>query len=167
MSLKSRVETVLFVTAKAMTAEEIAEVLEEEVDSVQDALLDLICDYSSRDGALEIDDEEGYILQVKEDYIDIVEKLVPVELTQAVMKTLSVIALKQPVRQSYIKELRGAGAYEHIQELLQKGLISRKRDKNGRSFNLRTTQKFKEYFKLKGDTELLSKLIDKEGVPED
>jgi len=167
MSLKSRVETVLFVTAKAMTAQEIAEVLNEEVDNIEEALLDLIMDYSSRDGALEIDDEDGYILQVKEDYIDIVEKLVPVELTQAVMKTLSVIALKQPVRQSYIKELRGAGAYEHIQELLQKGLISRKRDANGRSFNLRTTQKFKEYFKLKGDTELLSKLIDKEGVPED
>ncbi|MCQ2957939.1 MAG: SMC-Scp complex subunit ScpB [Candidatus Gastranaerophilales bacterium] len=167
MSLKARIETVLFVTAKALSANEIAEILEEEPDNVEEALLDLINDYSFREGALEIDDEDGYILQVKEDYIDIVEKLVPVELTQAVMKTLSVIALKEPVRQSYVKELRGAGAYEHIQELLQKGLISRKRDKNGRSFNLRTTQKFKEYFKLKGDTELLSKLIDKEGVPED
>ena len=167
MSLKSRVETVLFVTAKAISSQEIAEILNETVDNVEEALLDLIGDYSSRDGALEIDDEDGYILQVKEDYIDIVEKLVPVEISQAVMKTLSVIALKEPVRQSYVKELRGATAYEHIQELLQKGLISRKRDKNGRSFNIRTTQKFKEYFKLKGDTELLSKLIDKEGVPED
>ena len=167
MSLKARVETVLFVTAKAISSEEIAEILGETVDNVEDALLELIGDYSSRDGALEIDDEDGYILQVKEDYIDIVEKLVPVEISQAVMKTLSVIALKEPVRQSYVKELRGATAYEHIQELLQKGLISRKRDKNGRSFNIRTTQKFKEYFKLKGDTDLLSKLIDKEGVPED
>ena len=167
MSLKSRIETVLFVTAKALSSQEIAEILEEEVDNVEEAMLDLINDYSFRDGALEIDDEDGYILQVKEEYIDIVEKLVPVELTQAVMKTLSVIALKEPVRQTYVKELRGAGAYEHIQELLQKGLISRKKDPNGRSFNLRTTQKFKEYFKLKGDTELLSKLIDKEGVVED
>ena len=167
MSLKARVETVLFVTAKAISSQEIAEILSENVDDVEEALLELIMDYSSRDGALEIDDEDGYILQVREEYIDIVEKLVPVELTQAVMKTLSVIALKEPVRQSYVKELRGASAYEHIHELLQKGLISRKRDSNGRSFNLRTTQKFKEYFKLKGDTELLSKLIDKEGVPED
>ena len=58
MSLKSRVETVLFVTANAMTAQEIAEVLNEEVDNIEEALLDLIMDYSSRDGALEIDDEE-------------------------------------------------------------------------------------------------------------
>ena len=167
MSLKSRIETVLFVTAKAMQSSEIAEILSENVDNVEEALLDLIMDYSSRDGALEIDDEDGYILQVREEYADIVEKLVPVELSQAVMKTLSVIALKEPVRQSYVKDLRGASAYDHIKELLDKGLISRKRDKNGRSFNLRTTPKFKEYFKLKGDTELLSKLIDKEGVPED
>lgn len=166
MSLKARVETVLFVTAKAISSQEIAEILSENIDDVEEALLELIMDYSSRDGALEIDDEDGYILQVREEYIDIVEKLVPVELTQAVMKTLSVIALKEPVRQSYVKELRGAGAYEHIQELLQKGLITRKRDSNGRSFNLRTTPKFKEYFKLKGDTELLSKLIDKEGIKE-
>ena len=167
MSLKSRVETVLFFTAKAISSQEIAEILGENIDEVEEALLELIMDYSSRDGALEIDDEDGYILQVREEYIDIVEKLVPVELSQAVMKTLSVIALKEPVRQSYVKDLRGASAYDHIKELLEKGLISRKRDKNGRSFNLRTTQKFREYFKLKGDTELLSKLIDKEGIPED
>ena len=167
MSLKSRVETVLFVTAKAMQANEIAEILSANVDEVEEALLDLIMDYSSRDGALEIDDEDGYILQVREEYTDIVEKLVPVEISQAVMKTLSLIALKEPIRQSLVKDLRGTTAYDHIKELLEKGLISRKRDKNGRSFNLRTTQKFKEYFKLKGDTELLSKLIDKEGVPED
>ena len=150
-----------------MQSAEIAEILSENIDAVEEALLELIMDYSSRDGALEIDDEDGYILQVREEYADIVEKLVPVELSQAVMKTLSVIALKEPVRQSYVKDLRGATAYDHIKELLDKGLISRKRDKNGRSFNLRTTPKFKEYFKLKGDTELLSKLIDKEGVPED
>ncbi len=123
-------------------------------------------DYSARDGALEIDDENGYILQVKEDYIDIVEKLVPVDLSQAVMKTLSVIALKEPVRQSYVKDLRGAGAYDHINELLAKGLISRKKDKNGRSFNLKTTQKFREYFKLQGDTNALAKILETQDLKE-
>ena len=69
MTLKARIETVLFVTAKAISSSEIAEILGEEVDTVEEALLDLIMDYSSREGALEIDDEDGYILQVKEDYI--------------------------------------------------------------------------------------------------
>lgn len=158
--LKSKIEAVLFVTARAMSIKEIAEILNQDELSVESALLDLMFDYSSREGALEIDDEDGYILQVRQEHLDIVEKLCPVELKPAVLKTLSVIALKQPIRQSYLKELRGANAYEHVAELLEKGFISRSKDKNGRSFNIRTTKKFEEYFKLKGDTKALAKLLE-------
>lgn len=159
--LKARIEAVLFTTAQALSIVEIANILEiEEVEKVEEAMLELIMDYASREGALEIDDENGYILQVKEEHMDIVEKLCPVELKPAVLRTLSVIALKEPIRQSDLKELRGSTAYEHVQELLEKGLISRNKDKNGRSYNLKTTPKFAEYFKLKGDTRSLVKLLE-------
>lgn len=160
--LKSRIEAVLFTTAKALNAKEIGEILSIEADVAEEALLELIMDYSSRDGALEIDDENGYILQVKEEHMDIVEKLCPVELKPAVLRTLSVIALKEPIRQTVLKDMRGSTAYEHVQELLDKGLISKSKDKNGRSFNLKTTPKFAEYFKLKGDTKTLAKMLDLE-----
>lgn len=160
--LKSRIEAVLFTTAKALSAKEIGEILEVDADTAEEALLELIMDYSSRDGALEIDDENGYILQVKEEHMDIVEKLCPVELKPAVLRTLSVIALKEPIRQTLLKDMRGSTAYEHVQELLEKGLISKTKDKNGRSFNLKTTPKFAEYFKLKGDTKTLAKMLDLE-----
>ena len=158
--LKSKIEAVLFTTAKALKVKEIAEVLSTEPDQTEEALLELIMDYSSRDGALEIDDEDGYILQVKLEHMDIVEKLCPVELKPAVLKTLTVIALKEPIRQAYLKDLRGSNAYEHVQELVEKGLISKNKDKNGRSFNLKTTQKFNEYFKLKGDANALAKILE-------
>lgn len=157
--LKSKVEAVLFVTARAMQPVDIAEILGENVEKIEEALLDLVFDYSSCEGALEIDDEDGYIIQVKAEHLDIVEKLCPVELKPAVVKTLTVIALKEPIRQAALKEIR-SNAYEHIQELLEKGLISRTKDKNGRSYNLKTTPKFAEYFKLKGDAKTLSKLLD-------
>lgn len=160
MSLKSKIEAVLFVTRKALSSQDIAEIVEDTAENVEEALLELIMDYSSRDGALEIDDEDGYILQTKEEHMDIVEKLVPAELTQATLKTLAVIALKEPVRQSYVKELRGQSAYEHIDELVNKGFVVKKKDTNGRSFNLKTTTKFKEYFKLKGDVKTLALILD-------
>ena len=151
MSLKSRIEAVLFTTAKVLQIKDIAEILEiSDTAAVEEAMLDLIMDYSSRDSALEIDDENGYILQVKTEHMDIVEKLCPVELSKPALKTLTVIALKEPVRQSELKLYR-SNAGEHIRELLDKGLISKTRDKNGRSFNISTTPKFAEYFKLKGD----------------
>ena len=156
-SLKSRIEAVLFTTAKVLQIKDIAEILgEEDLDAVEDAMLDLIMDYSSRDSALEIDDENGYILQVKNEHMDIVEKLCPVELSKPVLKTLTVIALKEPIRQAELKLYR-SNAYEHINELLEKGLVSKTRDKNGRSFNVSTTPKFAEYFKLKGDLRSLMK----------
>jgi segregation and condensation protein B len=158
MDLKSRIEAVLFVTGRAVDIKEISKILEEEEQNVEEAMLELITEYSSREGALEIDDENGYIIQVKDEYMDIVEKLCPVDISNAVLKTLTVIALKEPIRQSELKELRGATAYEHVQELVEKELISRKKDKNGRSYNLKTTQKFKEYFKIKGNFDRLSQV---------
>lgn len=160
--LKPRIEAVLFTTAKALKLKEIAEILGSEIEAVEESLLELIMDYASRDTALEIDDEDGYIFQVKLEHMDIVEKLCPVELKPAVLKTLTVIALKEPIRQSYLKDLRGSNAYEHVQELVEKGLISKNKDKNGRSFNIRTTQKFNEYFKLKGDAKALSRILELE-----
>lgn len=158
MDLKARIEAVLFVTGKAVQLKEIAEILEADEMEVEDEMLSLIMDYASRDGALEIDDENGYIIQVKDEYMDIVEKLCPIDISNAVLKTLLVIALKQPIRQSVLKELRGSTAYDHVAELVEKGMISRKKDANGRSFNLKTTPKFAEYFKIKGNAEILSKV---------
>lgn len=160
MELKSRIEAVLFVTAKTVDIKEIAQILEEDEVEIENAMLDLILDYSARDGALEIDDENGYILQVKSEYLDIVEKLCPVELSGPVLKTLTIIALKEPIRQSLLKDMRGSTAYEHVQDLVKKGLVSRHKDKNGRSYNLKTTPKFTEYFKLKGDTKTLAKILE-------
>lgn len=166
--LKSRIEAVLFTTGKALQTAEIAEILGTDNDSIEEAMLELIMDYSSRDGALEIDDENGYILQVKAEHMDIVEKLCPVDLRPAVLKTLTVIALKEPIRQSYLKEIRGANAYEHVKELVDMGLISRTKDKNGRSFNIKTTPKFAEYFKLKGDAKTLAKILEVDkGIKDD
>lgn len=161
MDLKSRIEAVLFLTGRAVDLKEIASILNEEEQEIEAAMLDLILDYSSRDGALEIDDENGYIIQVRDEYMDIVEKLCPVDISNAVLKTLTVIALKEPIRQSELKELRGSTAYDHVNELVEKGLISRKKDKNGRSYNLKTTPKFAEYFKIKGNYDGLSKLESK------
>ena len=158
MTLKSRVEAVLFITGRAVQVNEIAEILGESEEIIEEALLELMFDYSAREGALEVDDTDGYIIQVKLEHMDIVEKLCPIDISNATLKTLLVIALKQPIRQALLKDLRGSTAYDHVSELVEKGLVSRKKDSNGRSYNLKTTPKFTEYFKIKGNFEMLSKL---------
>jgi segregation and condensation protein B len=157
MSLKARIEAALFVSGKALTINEISTIIKAPLEDIEEALLDLIMDYSSRDGALEIDDEDGYIIQVKEDYSQIVEDLVPAEMSDGILKTLSAIAIKQPILQSDLVSIRGMTAYDHINYLMEKELISKK--PKGKSFLLKTTEKFKEYFKLTGDTDSLAQLL--------
>ena len=49
-NLKARIEAVLFTTAKALTTNEIAEILGVENEQVEESILELIMDYASRDG---------------------------------------------------------------------------------------------------------------------
>ena len=160
--LKGKIEAVLFITGKALTVQEIAEIVGASVTETEDELIGLIQDMSFREGsALEIDDTDGYILQVKEEYADIVNKMMPLEISAAELRTLSAIALKGPVLQSDLVELRGAIIYEHIPTLLERKLISKRRE--GRSFVVNVTRNFYEYFKLMGDKKELKGLVEKLG----
>jgi hypothetical protein len=71
---------------------------------------------------------------------------------KAIMETLALIAYKSPVMQSEIIDMRGAGAYDHIGLLEEKGFISK--DKFGRTFKLKIAQKFYDYFDIEGDKKL-------------
>jgi segregation and condensation protein B len=86
------------------------------------------------------------MLQVKEIYTPLVQRMLPMELSQAATRTLSAIALKAPILQKALIDWRGSGAYEHVQELLKYKLISKKRQ--GRGYILDVTSTFKQYFKL-------------------
>ena len=160
---KGKIEAILFLTGKALSIGEIAEKLHESQEVIEEALLELINDYACRDdSAMEIDDTDGYILQVKETYMDVVNTMVPIELSIAALRTLSAIALHGPILQSNLIEARGASAYDHIKELSQHLLISKKRQ--DRSYMLKVTPKFHEYFKLTGDKNELKELLTTEAA---
>ncbi|HEY9732815.1 MAG TPA: SMC-Scp complex subunit ScpB [Drouetiella sp.] len=158
--LKSKVEAILFLTDKPMRAQAIARIVNEDVQVVRQAILDLIHDYEERASGLEIADDNGYIIQVKDEYASIIDEFVPMEMPVALIRTLSAIAIKQPVPQSEIIKIRGAGAYDHIKELMTRELIIKKEE--GRSPTLSTTKKFQEYFRLSHDAKSLRTQLRKE-----
>ncbi|MDX2084862.1 MAG: SMC-Scp complex subunit ScpB [Candidatus Melainabacteria bacterium] len=158
--LKGLLETALFLTGRPLSIAELAELAETTSDAVEEALMMLLQDYAYRgeDCALEINDIDGYILQVKPLFQPMINKLLPMELSAGAVRTLSAIAIKAPVLQSDLIELRGTNAYEHIQELLAKRLISKKRQ--GRSYALNLTPAFHQHFRLNGDRKALAFLVD-------
>jgi len=88
---------------------------------------------------------EGYHFKVKEKFINSVSSLTPhADLSGGVLRTLGLIALRQPIAQSQIIKIQGNKAYGYIEKLEKKGLISS--EKASRTKVLRTTHEFERYF---------------------
>lgn len=162
MSLKRQIEALLFLTDKPLKAQVIARSVNQDIQLVRQAMLELINDYEERNGAIEIADEDGYMMQVKDEYSNLVDEFAPFEMPTSLVRTLSAIAIKQPVMQSEIIKLRGAGAYDHIKELMVRELIHKKED--GRSPILTTTKKFQEYFRLSKDGQSWRKVMEQNNI---
>lgn len=147
--LAARLEAILYLKAQPLTLQQLAELAEHETAAVELALIELRNDYAHRQTALEIVEVEGkYSLQLKPCYQDLVQSLVPVELGIAVQRTLAVIALRGPIRQAELIELRGPSAYQHIHELVERGFVQRRRESRGRSYTLQVTERFHQYFEV-------------------
>ena len=60
------------------------------------------------------------------------------------MRTLAIVAVKQPIKQSIIVKYQGNKAYGYVAALEEKGLI--KTEKFGRTKLITTTPDFEKYF---------------------
>lgn len=158
--LKAQVEAVLFVTDTPLKTGAIAKMLNSSYDDVQSALVQLIQEYEDRNGGLEIGTDDGYIIQVKTQYLNIVTDMMPLELSPGPMKTLSAIALKDPALQSEIIDIRGSSAYDHISLLVEQGLITKK--SHGLTYLLKTTKKFEQYFRLTPEADKIKERLQEE-----
>lgn len=149
MKLTTKLEAILYIKAQPLTLEELAEAAEAEQDLVEDALLQLMADYAHRDSALEVlETPGGYCLQLRESCQEMVTYLIPAELSTGALRTLAAIALKSPILQTDLIELRGSTAYQHVQDLVAQGFIKKRRQQEGRSFWLEVSQKFYQYFEI-------------------
>ncbi len=150
--MKNQVEALLFSCGKAMEEEQLAALIGTNQKVVKAALKALQKEYEARETALKLFVEgSSWKLLVHDEYIPLVRRIiVDTELSKATMETLAVIAYHQPnVLQSKVVELRGGNAYEQIAELETLGFVVKK--KQGRSFALRLTEKFYDYFDVEGE----------------
>lgn len=149
MRLASKIEAILYLKAQPLTIAKIAEYAGCDRKEIEEGLIELMADYARRDSALEVvETKEGYCLQLRESYQDLVQTLVPVDLGVGALRTLAAIALKGSIAQTDLVELRGSGAYQHVQELVSLGFVRKRRQSDGRSYWLQVTDKFYQYFQV-------------------
>jgi segregation and condensation protein B len=159
--LASTIEAILYLKAQPLAVSEIAEFAGCDRNAVEEGLIELMEDYARRDSALEVvETPDGYTLQLREPFHHLVQTLIPADLGVGALRTLAAIALKGPLSQPDLIELRGSGAYQHVQELVELGFVKKRRQSDGRSYWLQVTDKFRQYFQLSQlpDLDSLTKL---------
>ena len=157
----SLIEAALYVTGKPLDVGVLGSILnmrsEEKIRKLATVLKEK---YAQHPGALEVLElsDGRYVMQLKPGFSKSVKRLATRQLlTPGPLKTLSYIALRQPVAQSHVVKVRGNLAYGHVKQLRDMGLISE--EKLGRSKILRTTASFCDYFNLSQDSRLMKKQI--------
>jgi segregation and condensation protein B len=155
------IEAALYVTGKPLDVGVLGSILnmrsEEKIRKLATVLKEK---YAQHPGALEVLElsDGRYVMQLKPGFSKSVKRLATRQLlTPGPLKTLSYIALRQPVAQSHVVKVRGNLAYGHVKQLRDMGLISE--EKLGRSKVLRTTASFCDYFNLSQDSRLMKKQI--------
>jgi segregation and condensation protein B len=147
--LATKIEAILYLKGQPVSLAAIAEYAGCDKALAQEALIELMADYSHRDSALEVvETPGGYCLQLRASFQALVHNLIPPEIGIGALRTLAAIALKGPITQTELVELRGSGAYQQVQELVQLGYVRKRRQSDGRSYWLQVTDKFHQYFEL-------------------
>jgi segregation and condensation protein B len=85
---------------------------------------------------------------LRSSFQNLIKDLIPAELGTGALRTLAAIAIKSPILQTDVIELRGSSAYEQIKELVELGFIRKRRQSDGRSYWLEVTDKFHQYFEV-------------------
>lgn len=149
MKLATKLEAILYIKAQPVPLDELAEAAGVTTTLAEDALMELMGDYAHRDSALEVlETPTGYSLQLRDSCQAMVTDLLPAELSTGALRTLAAIALKSPILQTELIELRGSSAYQHVQDLVSQGFIRKRRQQDGRSFWLEVSEKFYQYFEI-------------------
>ena len=113
-SLAAQIEAILYLKGRPIGLNELSDLARAEPQGVQQALLALSASYAQRDTALEIVEQNGrFGLQLRPALADLVQNMLPVNLSTATLRTLATIALKKRILQADLVDLRGSGAYDH------------------------------------------------------
>ena len=176
MSLKAKLEAIIYAAENPVTLDQLIELVKESVinegaadgtevkSRVRLALEQLIVDYYAPDHGVEIRQVAGgYRMSTKPEHHDIVRAFAkslkpPIRLSLPALETLAVIAYKQPVTVPEISEIRGVDSNGVIATLLDRKLITTGGRKAviGRPILYKTTKEFLMRFGLRDIGELPS-----------
>jgi len=170
LSLRSRLEALLFVSSGPVDAAHLGSALGVSAKDVERALEGLQLELRDRGVRLQ-HHRAGYQLMSAPQAAAEVERLLNLEttsrLTRAALEVLAIIAYEQPVTRPHIDSIRGVNSDSALQTLLRYGLIEEtgRSEGPGRPILYATTSEFLQHFGL-GSLEQMPPLAPVQMPPE-
>ncbi len=157
------IESLIFVAEEPLTIKIIGDVLKEDRQLIEEAVIALAKEFNGRNSGLQLREVAGgWQFATRPEYHEHVRAFLKsrpsAKLSLASLETLAVIAYRQPVTVPEILEIRGVQSPSSIKTLLDKRLIVAKgrKDTVGRPMMYGTSKEFLIQFGLKDLSELPS-----------
>lgn len=182
--MKSRLESLLFVSGEPMSFGKLAKLAGGSEDSVRIEAEELCEEYKNRKGGLRIIIQNGKAQMVTAgENAETVEKLMKMDiegdLSRSALETMSIIAYRGPLSRSEIEEIRGVNTSFTLRQLAIRGLVEKIDNPNDaraylykisfdflRHLGIEKTEDLPRYQELR-ERELVSERIIKNGEGEE
>jgi segregation and condensation protein B len=158
--ITAAIEAILLVVDEPVTATVLAQVLDEPVPTITEALQALSAEYTAGQRGFDLREVAGgWRLYTREEYADLVEHFLTdgqqTRLTQASLETLAVVAYRQPVSRARVSAIRGVNVDGVMRTLVNRGLVEEcGTESDSQAILYRTTSFFLERLGLRSLEEL-------------
>ncbi|MFA5358844.1 MAG: SMC-Scp complex subunit ScpB [Patescibacteria group bacterium] len=146
-SLKSKIESLLFISPKPLEIKKISELTKKEISEVEEAVKELTDDYIDRGLEIKRLGNKLQMMTSGENYKlaqDFVKEEITGELTRPSLETLTVIAYRGPITKTELEMIRGVNCSMILRNLMIRGLVEENEDKQ-RGFLYNITFEFMKY----------------------
>ncbi len=171
-TLKSKIESLLFVAGKPLTMKQLAGHLQADAETVKNALNELFED-KKNSGIVLLDNNGEYQLSTSPDNSALIKNFLNAELRQrlsdATVEVLAIVAYRQPISKAEIEAIRGVNCQYSLRNLLMRGLAEKiPNPQDARSFLYQTTTEFLMHLGLNTTKDLpeFTKLVENIKLPQ-
>jgi len=134
MSLKSKIESILFISIRPLSAAKIAELVGADKEEVKKELDNLFTEYNQKDRGVSLQKiASNYQMVSNAENSKIISEFLKEEatgeLTPASLETLTVVAYRGPITRTELEMIRGVNCIIILRNLMIRGLIEEIDDK--------------------------------------
>ena len=134
MKTKRQIESLLFISGRAMSVHKLSEILKKDAAEVKAAADELMDECNANEGGIRIQRTgSSYQMATSPEQAHLIQEFIKAEqtgeLTKPSLESLTIIAYRGPITKAELEQIRGVNCSLIIRNLLIKGLVEASEDK--------------------------------------